>query len=58
MAALTRHLADRIGPMARVLVKREARAGGPLAALAERLAAQVPDAAERAAFLREAARLG
>ncbi len=58
LAALTRQLADRIGPLARVLVKREAAAGGPLAALVERLAAQVPDAGERAAFVREAGRLG
>ncbi len=57
MAAVTERLAARIGPLARVLVKREAAAGGPLAAVVERLAVHVPDAAERAAFVREAAAL-
>ncbi|HPF71293.1 MAG TPA: serine/threonine-protein kinase [Candidatus Krumholzibacteria bacterium] len=57
MGAVTRHLADRIGPLARVIVRREAAAGGPLSALVERLAAHVPAGGEREGFLKDAARL-
>jgi len=51
VAVLSRHLADRIGPVAGVLVKREASAGGGVDAVIERLAAHVPDEAEREVFL-------
>ncbi len=49
-AALTPHL----GPIARVLVEREARAAPSLAALIERLAASIPSEKDRVAFLKAA----
>jgi len=58
LSTVTRHLADQIGPMARVLVKREAAAGSGLTDLAERLAEQISDPAARRGFLEAIARLG
>ena len=47
-----------IGPVARVLVRREAAAGSGLTELAGRLADQIPDPAARRGFLEAIARLG
>jgi serine/threonine-protein kinase len=58
MDAITRLLTDRIGPVARVLVKREAAGGGGIGVLVERLAAHVPDERERSEFLQAVGRLG
>ena len=58
LSTVTRHLADRIGPVARVLVKREAAAGSGLTELAGLLAEQIPDPAARRGFLEAIARLG
>ncbi len=49
-AALTPHL----GPIARVLVEREARTAPSLVALIERLAVSIPNEKDRAAFLKAA----
>lgn len=57
VAAVTRRLADRIGPLAPLLVRREAAAGGSYQALVRRLAAHVPDERERTRFLAEVERL-
>lgn len=57
VAAVTRHLAARIGPVARVLVAREVAAGGGFSVLVERLANHVPDDDERKKFLGEVAHL-
>ncbi|MEZ4388861.1 MAG: serine/threonine-protein kinase [Candidatus Krumholzibacteriia bacterium] len=58
LAAVTGHLAECIGPVARVLVKRAAAAGGGLDHVTRRLAEQIPDAAARQTFLAAMARLG
>jgi serine/threonine-protein kinase len=58
LGAVTRQLTDRIGPVARVLVKREAAGGGDLEAIAGRLAEQIPDVGARRDFLAAVARLG
>jgi serine/threonine-protein kinase len=47
----TRILAQSIGPIAKVLVKREMKSTGDWKALRERLAAEIPSAVERAKFL-------
>ncbi len=54
---LTRALAARIGPIAPVIVKREAAAAVTLAELIERLAGAIPSPRERAEFHAEAAKL-
>jgi hypothetical protein len=54
---LTHVLAMRIGPIAPVIVKREAAAVATLAELIERLAETIPSLRERAEFRIEAARL-
>jgi serine/threonine-protein kinase len=58
LARLESELARHIGPLARVLVKRAAKAGGDLAAIAARLEESIPDAEGRAAFRAEVERLG
>ena len=58
LSSVTRHLADRIGPVARVLVKREAATGSGLAELSQRLAEQIVDPGARREFLEVVARLG
>ena len=58
VAVLTGHLTECIGPVARVLVKREVAAGGGLTDVAQRLAVQIPDTSARQRFLSLAARLG
>ena len=58
MDAIARHLTEHIGPLARVLVKREAAGGGGVGAVVERLATHVPDARGRAEFLRAVSGLG
>jgi len=55
LSILESELARRIGPLARVLVKKAARAGGTYADLASRLEEHIPDEGGRRAF-REAVR--
>jgi serine/threonine protein kinase len=56
--AVTRHLADQMGPVARVLVNRETQAGGGFGAVVERLATHLNEESERQAFLQAVAHLG
>ncbi len=55
---VTTKLTDQIGPVARIVVKREIAAGGDARELVQRLAAQIPDAKARGAFLAAVAPLG
>jgi len=48
---LERALAEQLGPLAKVLVKKAAREGGSLEDLEQRLAAELQDDAQRRAFL-------
>ena len=57
LAGLQAELARHIGPLARVLVKRAAQAGGTLAEIAARLEENIPDAKGRTAFRAAALRL-
>jgi class 3 adenylate cyclase len=50
---LQRHLVYYVGPVARLLVAQAAKRAADLSALCERLAANIPDAGERALFLRQ-----
>ncbi len=51
LAPVEHALAERLGPMARLLVREAARTCGDLASLVQRVAEHLPDAGERAAFL-------
>ena len=57
LAGLESELARHIGPLARVLVKRAAKAGGTFAEIAARLEESIPDARGRAAFRAAALKL-
>ncbi|MCB1008996.1 MAG: serine/threonine protein kinase [Acidobacteria bacterium] len=58
LARLESELARHIGPLARVLVKRAAKAGGTLAEIGARLEENIPDARARATFRAAVERLG
>lgn len=53
LALAERRLADRIGPLARILVERAAAGARDLGALYHATAAAIPDEADRAAYLAE-----
>ncbi len=58
IAALEKHLAQTVGPMARVLVKNEARKAESLVALREALSLHIDNPDARTRFLKDSAGLG